>query len=353
MATAELEAETSGPLRYRPGLQRVIDASGLPLVVVGSLIAGVHLASFFAWMALGWALGVGRPADPWFWEQMVGPNVIMAALIGWVPAAMAWSRRRAAGELEALTPWLGASAAETRDRLAAFPRWPLAACGAAFAALVVPLVRFDPDMSAAFDRIHGFGRAWMLWVNSVVGWLLTRALLEELRVSWIFRESGARLARLDLFEQGALEPFAQRAAEGVRLGAVSAGLMFLIFAGDHWASTTLPVLLVLILLPSAAALVLPLTGVHRRIRAAKQSELARIHARVRADRDALLAGAAGAGEAAARLPALLALRSQVAEAREWPLDVPSFARLAGFLALGLASWVGAALVDAGIEWLLR
>lgn len=73
----------------------------------------------------------------------------------------------------------------------------------------------------------------------------------------------------------------------------------------------------------------------------------------RADRDALLAGAAGAAEAAARLPALLALRAQVADVREWPLDLPTVARLAGFLAIGLASWVGAALVDVGIELLLE
>lgn len=131
-----------------------------------------------------------------------------------------------------------------------------------------------------------------------------------------------------------------------------ASLLSLIFTGEGWASDTLPFLVAAVLVPAAVALVLPLVGVHRRIRAAKQSELARIHACARADRDALLAGAAGAAAAASRLPALLALRSQVAEVREWPVDLPTLARLAGFLAIGLASWVGAALVDVAIAAVL-
>jgi hypothetical protein len=275
---------------------------------------------------------------------MVGPNVIMAALIGWVPAAMAWSRRRAASELEALTPLLGDGAAEASERLGAFPRWPLAICGALLAALILPIVRFDPEMHAAFAAMHGFGRAWMLWVNGLVGWLLTRALFEELRVSRIFRDAGAGIPHVDLFDLTPLEPFARRAAEGVLLGAVSAALLFLIFAGEGWASTSLPLLVGLVLLTTGGPLVLPLLGVHRRIRAAKRQELGRIHTAARAERDALLAGGPGT-----RLPGLLALRAQVAELREWPVDLSTLLRVLAYLAIGLGSWVGAALVDVGIE----
>jgi hypothetical protein len=261
---------------------------------------------------------------------------------------MAWSRRRAASELAALAPLLGDEAHRARERLAAFPRWPLTLCGALLAAAIVPIVRFDPEMRAAFAEMHGFGRAWMLWVNGLVGWLLTRALLEDLRVSLIFRDAGARIPRVDLFDLTPLEPFARRAAEGVLLGAVSAALLFLIFAGEGWASTTLPALVALILAPTVGALALPLLGVHRRIRAAKRQELERIHAAARVERDALLAGGPGS-----RLPALLALRAQVAELREWPVDLSTLLRVLAYLAIGLGSWVGAALVDVGIEAALR
>src|SRR5262245_13233092 len=344
MTSAELEAAPAAPLAYRPWLQRRIDASGLALPVAGAAIAGLHLASFFGWIALGWALGVGSPADRWFWEKMVGPNVIMAALIGWAAAAMAWSRRRAASELAALAPLLPDGGSRARERLAAFPRWSFALCGGALAAAILPIVRFDPQMHASFELMHAFGRAWMIWVNALVGWLLTRALLEEMRVSRIFRAAGERLARIDLFDLSPLEPFARRAAEGVLPGAVSAALLSLIFAGRGWASTSLPLLLGLVLFLTGGALPLPLLGVHRRIRAAKREELARIHASARAERDALLAGGPGA-----RLPALLALRSQVAEVREWPVDLSTLLRVLAYLAIGLGSWVGAALVDVGIE----
>ncbi|MGH7287151.1 MAG: hypothetical protein ACREI8_03935, partial [Myxococcota bacterium] len=61
MTTAELDASVSTALRDRPWLQRRIEASGHSLLAVGGLIATAQLASFFAWIALGWALGVGGP----------------------------------------------------------------------------------------------------------------------------------------------------------------------------------------------------------------------------------------------------------------------------------------------------
>ena len=63
--------------------------------------------------------------------------------------------------------------------------------------------------------------------------------------------------------------------------------------------------------------------------------------------------ALGLGLAFTSSPYLLALRAQVSDVREWPVDLPTFARLAGFVAIGLASWVGAALVDVAIETVLR
>jgi hypothetical protein len=52
-------------------------------------------------------------------------------------------------------------------------------------------------------------------------------------------------------------------------------------------------------------------------------------------------------------PALLALRNQVADVREWPVDLSTLMRLLLYLAIGLGSWVGAALVDLGVERVLR
>jgi len=356
MATADAEGNapsgTADP-PYVPWLQRRIEASGRSFALAGVAIGSVQLVLFLAWHGLGWVLGFGSPHDRYFWEQVFGPNVINAALIGYAPAAMAWSRREAQRELARLAPTLPAAGAELRERIARFPRLPMALAGSAFALVILPLVVFDPNLSGYWDRGNAFSRAWMILVNAQVGWLMTRAVVEELRLARIFRRAGEQLTMVDLFDLSALEPFARRAVESVLVWVVGASMLSLIFAGDDWASDTLPILIAAVLVPGGIAFAETLAGVHGRIRNAKQQELARIHAHARRDRDAVLHAGAEAADAAARLPALLALRSQVQDVREWPVDLPTFARLAGFLAIGLASWVGAALVDVAIEAALR
>jgi len=354
VTTAELDAPGQTPeAPYRPWLQRRIDASGLPAFAAGAVIAAAQLALFFGWRALGWVLGVGSASDPSFWQQMFGPNVINAALIGYAAGAMAWSRRQAESELGRLAPILPDGGRAAREQIGRFPRGPMAAAGGAFAAGILPLVAFDTSLHSIFQRSDWIARTWVIFVNGVVGWLMARAVIEELRLAGIFSSAGERVTSVDLFDLGPLEPFSRRAVESVLVWVVAASLLSLIFVGKGWASDTLPFLIAAILIPAGVAFSRPLVGVHRRIRAAKRAELVRIHARARADRDALLAGGPGAAEAAARLPALLALRTHVAEVREWPVDLPTFARLAGFLAIGLASWVGAALVDVAIEAVLH
>jgi hypothetical protein len=347
MATADAELAT--PARpYVPWSQRWIAASGLSPWTAGVALAAVQLASLFVVFGLGALAGLEDLSQPWFWSELAGPNVVNALLIGYAPAALAWSRRAALAQLERLRPLLaGAAHASFRAQLAAYPRAPLALVGGAFAVLIVPLVVFDPALRELFEKATPLARAWQLWVNALVGWLMARAILEEVRVALLFARIGEQLERVDLFDLRPLEPFARRAVEGVLVWVLGASLTSILFAGG-WASATLPQLVATILAMALVAFVLPLLGVHRRIRAAKQQELERIHAAARAERDALLAGGAGA-----RLPALLALRSQVADVREWPVDLSTLLRLLVYLGIGLGSWVGAALVDVGIEGLLR
>jgi hypothetical protein len=351
-------ADTSEPARaerrpYQPWLQRRIDASRLAPPLFGLAVFAAVLAFFFAWHVLGWLLGFGSPRERWFWEQLFGPNVINAALIGYGPAAMAWSRRQAATELERLAPLLPERGRALRERAARFPRVPMALAGASFGALIVPLIVVDPSMNALWSHVHGFTRAWMLFVNLTVGWHLTRAVLEELRLARLFSVAGEQIEVVDLFDLGPLEPFARRGVESVLVWWVGASLLSLIFAGEGWASDSLPFLVAAVGLPALVAFALPLLGIHGRLRKAKREELGRLHQALREDRAALAAGGARADAAAARLPALLALRAQLVDAREWPVDLPTLGRLLGFVAIGLSSWVGAALVDVAIEAALR
>jgi hypothetical protein len=348
MVTAEAERAEPGTRAYRPWSQRWIAASGLSPWTAGVALAAVQLASVFVVFGLGALAGLRDLAQPWFWNEVLGPQFVMSLLVGYAAAALAWSRRSALTQLEKLKPLLSASThADFRAQLASFPRGLLAVVGLGFGAGFVPLVLLDPNLRDLFAASSGLLPAWVLWANALVGWLMARSIFEEIRVALLFARLGDRIEAIDLFDLQPLEPFARRAVEGVLVWVLAASLISVLFAGG-WAAGTLPEIVSSILAMALLAFVLPLLGVHRRIRAAKRAELARIHAAARAERDALLAGGAGA-----RLPALLALRSQVAELREWPVDLSTLMRLLLYLGIGLGSWVGAALVDLGIEKLLR
>jgi hypothetical protein len=52
----------------------------------------------------------------------------------------------------------------------------------------------------------------------------------------------------------------------------------------------------------------------------------------------------GGGEGG-RLADAIAWEARVASLRDWPIEAPTLLRLALFVAIGLGSWVGAALVE--------
>jgi hypothetical protein len=110
----------------------------------------------------------------------------------------------------------------------------------------------------------------------------------------------------------------------------------LTYIGPGWAIGPLMALGLTTLTSFAlAAFLLPLLGPHARLRDAKQAELARVRAAIRAARDRVLArdaGEVGGG----RLGDLVAYEARVDAASEWPIATSTLLRFAFYLALGLA-----------------
>ena len=73
---------------------------------------------------------------------------------------------------------------------------------------------------------------------------------------------------------------------------------------------------------------------------------------LRAARDRVLAAPANE-VVGGRLADLVAYEARVANAHEWPIAASTVARFALYVALGLGSWVGAGIVQHGIESALR
>jgi len=157
------------------------------------------------------------------------------------------------------------------------------------------------------------------------------------------------LKSIDLFDLDPLIPFTQRGLGNALLlmGFVAiAGLMVLTETGFGLLG-----LLVgsAILLAAGMAFVLPLRGVHRRIKQAKGAELGWVDAELRQQRTVLKSGEE---RTSGDLSDLAAYRDLVRSVRDWPITTSSYVRFALYLLIPVVSWAAAALVERFIDALI-
>jgi hypothetical protein len=101
----------------------------------------------------------------------------------------------------------------------------------------------------------------------------------------------------------------------------------------------------LVLATGTVALLLPVRGVRERIRETKNAELARIHAAIRGETNALGESVIARRAETVDLADLLAYRAHVQSVHEWPFDAPTMLRFALYLAIPIGSWLGGAMVE--------
>jgi hypothetical protein len=153
-----------------------------------------------------------------------------------------------------------------------------------------------------------------------------------------------RVARIDLLDLRGLAPLARIGLRSALAFALAASLIAAM-ASDEF---TLPVtLLTMAIVGAVGALtvLLPVRGVHRAIRAAKDAELREVRAAIARARRAAIDENAAAGPNATRLGDLLAFEARIAGVGEWPFDLGTLVRFAFFLALPFGSWVAGALEE--------
>jgi len=306
--------------------------------------AGVGIAFFLTWLA---ALAIQSPAGASRWNAIPfwGPEswweaTLRAVLLGYTLVLPAAGLRHAAYQVAALAPVLPPRPGAVEEALArtlAVGRGALRAAGALVTFVLLPLgVLSDPRALGSFPA------GGMVWL-SFFGWLIGRALYTHLHVARAFSALGARELRIDLFDLAPLAPIARWGLRVTLLWAIWFSLMALFWVGPGPAAWLNALGLVPLLVIALAALVVPMRGVRGRIRAVKRQELERSERELRIERERLFAPE-GSGESP-RLANLAAYRALVADVREWPLDVSTLSRFALYVALGVGSWVGAALVE--------
>ena len=97
-----------------------------------------------------------------------------------------------------------------------------------------------------------------------------------------------------------------------------------------------------------AGMMLPLSGIRKKLKAAKDKELDWCRQTLKTARDELKSGA-GPRQSIAEL---MAYRSMIESIRNWPFDNPTLVRFSLYLLIPLGSWLGGAFVERGLDLFL-
>ncbi len=193
---------------------------------------------------------------------------------------------------------------------------------------------------------------WIVWVTLAAIWLATRTIAQEIIVSRRFARLGREHAVVDVLDQRPLTPFARRGVQGALVPIALISIFSLLFIGGS-AGDAVPFTQALVVAVAAFSLILPLQGVHQRLADQKRKRLARLAEAIRQGEEPVLAARPGeVPGASSHLHALLALRAQVEAAREWPWDASTLVRFSLYLAIGMGSWLGGALVERVVDLIL-
>jgi hypothetical protein len=281
-----------------------------------------------------------------FWSNFAEIELLQISIIAITPAATLWALRGAERDFHDLRPVRSDVFGSTDTGLGPLfflGRQTLAWIGVAGIAIALVLL-FSPaswqDGRPAMDHPNF---AWAFVRSSALGWVVGRTVGIELAVAWGFAKLGERGVEVDWLEQRPLAPFARKGLRSVFL-LLLYSVLFSLFLLEPWGRIVAFPMLVLFPALCGAALLLPVSGVHRRLAAVKEAELARVDFALRAEAEANLKPGAGAPEGA-RLSNLVAYRGLLEAAGTWPFDLSIWVRFFVYVGLGLGSWLGGALVE--------
>lgn len=284
-------------------------------------------------------------------------TLLLCVLLAYLCTATLSAARAAPQEIARLLPLLGLSEREERKILAAAndrPNWAMRIAGALglLVGLAAPLV--EPSVTHhPYDVSHWTPESsWHRFLGPAVGFWAFRLVAVMLIDSRRNSQLAARLPSIDLLDLEPLQDFTRLGLSNA-LRVVWIAVLFSPFAFDLENYAFLLATIAFTTTSSATTmLVLPVRGIHRRIRQAKQDELARVNRAIRGDATALADSAIASRREPTSLSDLIAYRGLVEAAREWPFDASTVKRFGLYLLIPLGSWSGGALVERLIDTLL-
>jgi uncharacterized membrane protein len=329
---------------------RLVDRVPLHPALFGLVVATVLVAIYL----LVESLGGGRILDPsgdafaGLPEPLVG-FIIAAVAAGYALGAGYMINSQNAAALRDLRPLLAEPTRELvgRHRVTLGASRVVGCIGLVCGILFV----FAVDETAArLLALEAFSSDALLsvLVLPLAFWLFARAAYFSISGMQSVTDIVERSLSIDLLDLSRLAPLGQMALRAALLwiGAAVVTSFSVLPAGG----SVVEFLAVAFLLAVATAtFVIPVRGVHRKMRDAKRAELLGLRAEIRRDRESVRVLGSDGRDAAARLPALLAYESRVQSVQEWPFDTPTLLRFALYLTIPVASWLGGAFVERFID----
>ncbi len=342
----------------RPWTDRAFEAIPLAPIWVSAVLALALVGLFVLTVYATGEFAEFMKRDIRWWEERDGRlGVLIALLTAYLPSARRYEEigtRRNLEDLRTAITWPpGGFEESSRSCLAIDPgRQRIAGL---LSILAVPLTALlidrDPTL---YLRAEYWGPAqfWSWGVGSLLCWnagILVYTISRHVRG---FSRLAQSLPEVNLFDLKRYAPFAR---QGLR--AALPGLILLAFLapnlvdrGFFWAIAVLGSVAVAW---TTTALLVPMRGIHQRIREAKRAELARVHAAIEGDPAALETSAIARRAGDASLRDLLAYRDFVQSVPEWPFTAPLRLRFLLYAAIPLGSWLGGALVERALDAAMR
>jgi hypothetical protein len=279
-------------------------------------------------------------------------QLVLALLIGFLISVQRHGARRWIVDLEEMRRLTRCSDAEFEALASEHRTGPAAAFIGVGVLLGFAMVPATSDTAEFLFHREWWG-AHIVWVfasNGLLFGLLGRTVHFDLIQRRVRRRVVQRIGDISLLDRRPLGIFARQGLRSALYWTVGSSIASLI-ALDIARVWPLFVVILGTILFATMALLGPAWGVHRRLREAKSGELARVRARIEETKERVLAPGASAEEAA-RLPGLLAYESRIEGVSEWPLDTPTLVRFGALVLLVTGSWLGGAVVERLLGFLL-
>ena len=324
-------------------MDTVITSARLSPVALALSLAVVLLGAF-AWMA--WWMGAldrVQADGTGFWSyREFRLGLLVASLAGYLPVARFYITRSALRIRYALEPWLDTDDGEIETFVELDHRASMRAGLWALSVLPISALVIDRDPSLYWQPGYWNPLVMFAWVvGSWVGWWLGSLVYVTLAYGRRLSLLADSLRPIDLLDLESAAPFARHGLSTSLLWVLLVSLIALNVVDLVWfAVTSIAAVAV-----GLVALVLPVRGVHRRLRDAKRAELLRIDRALRGDTEALRGSSLARRADALSVADLLAWRSHVDGIREWPFDTVTIVRFGLYLAIPLGSWLGGAFVE--------